>query len=80
MTKMLCVVVMDFKGTVMNMRGWIAAEEEAVMVDQLLATINVSEHGDVLFHAFFFNVEKVGGGDIEVGGVEVDHFLQLLDT
>jgi hypothetical protein len=54
-------------------RGGVAADEEAVVVDVFGAEVNVREKGDVgALLVFFFDVEEVAGDEVEVGCVECD--------
>ena len=73
MTQFLRVKIMNLKGAVVNMVGWIGADEKAMMVHVILATIYMSEKGHLLLLAAFTHVQKVAGYYVEGLGIEVDH-------
>ena len=43
------------------------------MVYAVFAAVDVREYGDVVFSAFFFDVEEIGGYEVEVLRVEGEH-------
>ena len=66
---------MNLEATVMNM--WLccirreADQENGMMVNKLLTTVNVCKHGDVLWFAVSArDIEHIAGHQIEVLGVE----------
>jgi hypothetical protein len=79
MTQLLGVEIVHLEGTVMHVcAGGIGAEEDAVVVDEGVAEVEVGEHCSEALLAFVFDVEKVGGEDVEGGGVEVEEGVEFL--
>jgi hypothetical protein len=49
-----------------------------VVVDEGIPEIKVGEHRDEDLVAFFFDVEEVGGDEVERSGVEVKESIKFL--
>jgi hypothetical protein len=79
MAQLLGVEVVHLKGAVVDMRlGGIGAEEDAVVVYEGIAEVEVGEHGYEDLLAFVLDVEEVGWYNVEVGGVELEEVVELL--
>lgn len=79
MSQHLGVVVMHLERAVVHMRRWVGAQEEAVVVDGLLASVDVGEDCDGHFLAgCLFDPEEVGWHDVELVRVELDHCVEVL--
>jgi hypothetical protein len=79
-SKLLSVKVMNLERAMMDMRSRIGADEEAVVVYIIAATINMSEKRDVLLLAILIDIEEVTRNYVKVCGVERDQFVKLLRT
>lgn len=55
----------------------VRAHEERVMVDVLVATINMGKQGDVSFAPLYLDIKEVRWDDIEVLGIEFDQSFKL---
>ena len=71
MTKVLRINVVDLKGAMMNMGGWVRAQEEAVMINVVCSTVDMCEESDILFLTVLLHVQEITRHDIEVRSVEV---------
>lgn len=50
------------------------------MVDEGVPEIKVGEHRDEDLVAFFFDVEEVGGDEVEGSGVELEESIEFLGS
>ena len=81
-SKLLRIEIMDLKRAVMDVRGIVGAEEDGVVIDQLLAAVDVGEYSDVGPGAAVVrgDVEDIGGREVEVARVPVKLLGKVLDT
>lgn len=79
-SKLLSVEIMNLERAMMNMCRRVGADEEAVVVYIVAATINVSEKCDVLLLAILVDMEEVSRNYVEICGVERDQLVKLLRT
>lgn len=78
MAQLLGVEVVHLEGAVMYMGALgTGAEEDAVVVYEGVAEVEVREHCHEVFVAFVLDVEKVGGYDVEGGGVELEEGVEF---
>lgn len=77
----LGVVVVHLEGAVVHVAGLVGAHEEGVVVDVVVAAVDVREDGHVLPGAVgLVDVEEVGGHEVEVLQVEVELAGEVLDA
>lgn len=79
----LGVEVVDLKRRVMHMARGRAAHEERMMIDVLVAAVNVREKPHLLLPAgrvLFGHAHEVRGHQVEVPRVEADLLLQVRDA
>lgn len=78
MAQLLGVEVVHLEGAVVYMGALgTGAEEDAVVVYEGVAEVKVREHCDEDSVAFVLDVEKVGGDDVEGGGVELEEGVEF---
>jgi hypothetical protein len=67
----------------MDMGSWIRAQEERMMINIFLASINMSEESNVLLSTrlgLIFNAHEVRGYEVEISRVEPDLLVKIFDT
>lgn len=78
--QLLSIVVMDFKRAVVDMRRGVCAQEERVVIDQVLATINMRKDRHILLDAFLLHIEEIGGDDVKVVRIEIELRGEVLNA
>lgn len=78
MSQFLCIEVMDLEGTMVNVGRSICTYEETVVVDVVIAAIDMRKECDILFLAFPFHVKEISRHNIEYGRIKSDEILEFL--
>jgi hypothetical protein len=76
MSKKLCVEVMNLKGAVMNVDGRLLLAKEGVMINIILAAIEMEKTGDILAIG---REQDIGWLECEVVAIEFECFVEVGD-
>ncbi|KAK5624816.1 hypothetical protein RRF57_000532 [Xylaria bambusicola] len=79
--KHLGIIVVDFEGAMVHVASLIGAHEERMMVDIIIAAVNVGEDGNIFLSPVkFVDIQEVGWYKVKVFEVEIEFSRKILDT